>query len=161
MQSVGRRYVRYINQRYGRSGTLWEGRFKSAVVSRDGHLLVCSRYIELNPVRAGLVTHPRDHPWSSYQHRALGRADELLADDPWYAGLGSSPRESQQAYAAWVASGIRNREWEEIRAATQRGRVIATENFQKELEAKVGRRLIGESRGRPRKIPLANQENGL
>ncbi|MFQ5882713.1 MAG: transposase [Candidatus Methylomirabilales bacterium] len=71
MQSVGRRYVRYINLKYGRSRTLWEGRFKSAVVSRDEYLIVCSRYIELNPVRAGLVKHPRDYPWSSYRNRAV------------------------------------------------------------------------------------------
>jgi putative transposase len=161
MQSVGRRYVRYINQRQGRSGTLWEGRFKSAVVSRDEHFIVCSRYIELNPVRAGLVPHPEDHPWSSYHHRALGRADELLDEDPWYAGLGNSPTERQQAYAGWVASGIGNREWEKIRGATQRGRVIATEDFQRQIEATVGRRLVGESRGRPRKIRPANQTNVL
>lgn len=161
MQSVGRRYVRYINQRYGRSGTLWEGRFKSAVVSRDEYLIVCSRYIEWNPVRAGLVTHPRDYPWSSYHHRALGIGDPLLDEDPWYAGLGSSPRERQQAYAAWLASGIRAKEWEQIRAATQRGRVIAKEEFQKQVEAKVGRRLVGESRGRPRKIRQASREKVL
>lgn len=82
MQSVGRRYVRYVNRTYGRSGTLWEGRFKSAATSRDEYLIACSRYIELNPVRAGLVTHPKDYRWSSYQHRALGISDRLLDEDP-------------------------------------------------------------------------------
>ncbi|MFQ5882099.1 MAG: transposase [Candidatus Methylomirabilales bacterium] len=161
MQSVGRRYVRDINQKYGRSGTLWEGRFKSAVVSRDEYLIVCSRYIELNPVRAGLVKHPGEYRWSSYRNRALGIADELLDEDPWYAGLGRSPMEKQKAYEEWIASGTREGEWEEIRAATQRGRVIAREEFQKQIEAKVGRHLVGESRGRPRKIQSAPSENVL
>jgi putative transposase len=72
MQSVGRRYVRYINDAYQRSGTLWEGRYKSAVISRDEYLMMCSRYIELNPVRAGMVQHPEEYRWSSYRGRALG-----------------------------------------------------------------------------------------
>ena len=118
-------------------------------------------YREWNPVRAGLVTHPRDYPWSSYHHRALGRADQLLDEDPWYAGLGSSPRERQHAYAAWVASEIEETEWDRVRAATQQGRVIAKEEFQKQVEAKIGRRLVGESRGRPRKIRPASREKVL
>lgn len=82
MQSVGRRYVRYINDAYERIGTLWEGRFKSAIVSRDEYLITCSRYIELNPVCAGMVRHPRDYRWSSYHGRAIGRPDPLLDEDP-------------------------------------------------------------------------------
>lgn len=161
MQSVGRRYVRYINHEYGRSGTLWEGRFKSAVVSRDEYLIVCSRYIEWNPVRAGIVNHPRDYPWSSYSHRASGRADALLDEDPWYTGLGSSPMERQQRYEAWVASGSRDDEADQIRVATRRGRVIARDDFQKQIEARVGRRLVGECRGRPRKIRSPSREKVL
>ena len=161
MQSVGRRYVRYINQKCGRSGTLWEGRFKSSVVSRDEYLIVCSRYIEWNPVRAGLVAHPRDYRWGSYPHRALGRVDALLGEDPWYTGLGSSPMERQRAYEGWVASQIGDGEWDQIRNATRRGRVIAREAFQKQIEAKVGRRLVGESRGRPRKIRPSSLEKVL
>lgn len=96
MQSVGRRYVRYINETYQRSGTLWEGRFKSAPVSRDEYLIACSRYIELNPVRAGFVEHPKEYRWSSYQRRALGMSDRLLDDDPWYAGLGTTKKDRQK-----------------------------------------------------------------
>src|SRR6266545_3029924 len=95
MQSVGRRYVRYVNYAYGRSGTLWEGRFKSAAVSRDEYLIACSRYIELNPVRAGLVAHPKDYYWSSYQRQALGLSDRWLDEDPWYTGLGRTEKERQ------------------------------------------------------------------
>jgi len=104
MQSVGRRYVRYINANYRRSGTLWEGRFKSAAVSRDEYLMVCSRYIELNPVRAGLVAHPKDYRWSSYQYRALGIPDRFLDDDPWYSGLGTAADERLEKYGAWIDS---------------------------------------------------------
>jgi putative transposase len=161
MQSVGRRYVRRINAKYGRSGTLWEGRFKSAVVSRDEYLIVCSRYIEWNPVRAGIVKHPRDYRWSSYQHRALGSTDGLLDQDPWYAGLGGSATERQKAYEAWVAAEIREGEWDTVRAATQRGRVIAREEFQKQVEVRVGRRLVGETRGRRKKKQPGTHENVL
>lgn len=151
IQSVGRRYVRYVNETYGRSGTLWEGRFKSAAVSRDEYLLACSRYIELNPVRAGLVEHPKDYRWSSYQRRALGVGDHLLDEDPLYAGLGSTEKEKQEKYRRWIDSQIDERYWEEIRQATQRGRLIGRETFQKQVEAMTGRRLVGEARGRPKK----------
>jgi len=151
MQSVGRRYVRYINETYGRSGTLWEGRFKSAAVSRDEYLIACSRYIELNPVRAGVVAHPKEYRWSSYQRRALGVWDRLLEDDVWYAGLGTIESERQEKYRQWIDAQIQEKEWEEIRQATQRGRLIGRETFQKQVEAMTGRRLIGEARGRPKK----------
>lgn len=105
-QSVGRRYVRYINDVHARTGTLWEGRFKSAIVSRDEYLLACSRYIELNPVRAGMVRHPRDYRWSSYHGRALGRPDPLLDEDPPGASLwGVAHRREQRP----MPSGWRSR----------------------------------------------------
>jgi putative transposase len=106
MQSVGRRYVRYINANYRRSGTLWEGRFKSAAVSRDEYLIACSRYIELNPVRAGMVASPGDYRWGSYRYRALGISDRLLDDDPWYAGLGATPEERREKYQQWIESAV-------------------------------------------------------
>ena len=161
MQSVGRRYVRYINANYRRSGTLWEGRFKSAAVSRDEYLIMCSRYIELNPVRAGLVAHPKDYRWSSYQYRALGIPDCLLDEDPWYSGLGTAADERREKYGAWIDSQIGDGEWEEIRHSTQRGRLIGREAFQKQVEAMTGRRLVGEARGRPRKPAVSAVEKVL
>ena len=152
MQSVGRRYVRYVNETYRRSGTLWEGRFKSAAVGRDEYLIACSRYIELNPVRAGMVAHPKDYRWSSYQRRALGILDRLLDEDPWYEGLGTTANERQEKYRAWIDSQIDEGEWNEIRQATQRGRLIGRDTFQKQVEAMTGRRLLGETRGRPKKM---------
>jgi REP-associated tyrosine transposase len=151
MQSVGRRYVRYINIKYRRSGTLWEGRFKSAVVSRDEHLMQCSRYIEMNPVRAGLVSQPAEYRWSSYRFRALGIADQLLDPDPWYRALAEEVVEQQRIYREWVASRIPNEEWYRIRNATQKGRVIGGDAFRKEVEEILGRHLQGKLRGRPRK----------
>jgi putative transposase len=157
MQSVGRRYVRYVNDAYGRTGTLWEGRFKGAMVDRDAYVIMCSRYIELNPVRAGMVRHPRDYRWSSYQGRALGRPDPLLDDDPWYVTLGASPQERAAAYATWLEASVSTNEWDHIRTATQQGRVVGSEEFQSAISGKVGRQLIGETRGRPKRTAL-NQE---
>ena len=112
MQSVGRRYVRYMNDTHERTGTLWEGRFKSAVVSRDEYVIMWSRYIELNPVRAGMVRHPRDYRWSSYHRRAWGRPDGLLDEDPWYASLGNTAKERAQVYADWLESSVADKEWD-------------------------------------------------
>jgi REP-associated tyrosine transposase len=89
MQYVGRRYVPYINHEYGRTGTLWEGRFKSSAVDSQAYLLTCMRYIELNPVRAGIVQAPEDYPWSSYAANAFGGRDELLTPHELYAALGA------------------------------------------------------------------------
>ena len=161
MQSVGRRYVRYVNETYRRTGTLWEGRFKSAAVSRDDYLIACSRYIELNPVRAGMVTHPKDYRWSSYQRRALGMSDRLLDEDPWYSGLGTTERDKQERYRQWIDAQISEREWDEIRQATQRGRLIGRETFQKQVEAMTGRHLVGEARGRPKKVDRTSSEKVL
>ena len=84
MQTLGRRYVRSINQRYGRTGTLWEGRFKSSVMESERYLLTCMRYIELNPVRAAMVVAPEDYQWSSYRRHALGEGDGWLTDHDCY-----------------------------------------------------------------------------
>jgi len=149
IQSVGRRYVRYINQTYRRTGTLWEGRFKSAVVGRDEYLIACSRYIEMNPVRAGMVRDPDEYRWSSYSFRALGKPDRLLDEDPWYMGLGASGQERQRVYREWMRSRTDVEEWNEIRRATQQGRVIGKASFQQQIEAMLGRRVVGEQRGRP------------
>jgi putative transposase len=150
MQSVGRRYVRYINEAYQRSGTLWEGRYKSAIVSRDEYLIMCSRYIEMNPVRAGMVRTVGEYDWSSYRFHAWGKVDRLLDEDPWYVGLGKDFKERRQAYKTWMEADFKEREWDDIRVATQKGRVIGKERFQKEIEIMLGRRVIGQ-RGRPRK----------
>ncbi len=158
MQSVGRRYVRYINETYGRSGTLWEGRYKSAVVSQDEYLIVCSRYIEFNAVRAGMVEHPGDYRWSSYGFHAFGNRNSLIDPDPWYQCLGDTEEERQKNYRKWMESDVDPAEWEQVRQNTQKGRVIGKERFQKEMEQRAGRKLMGESRGRPRKALLTSSK---
>ena len=102
MQSLGRRYVRYINDRYHRTGTLWEGRYKACLVEDSGHLMRCHRYIELNPLRAAMVTNPADYPWSSHRCDAYGEHDLLVSQHAAYLSLSSNPVERQQAYRAWA-----------------------------------------------------------
>jgi putative transposase len=99
-QSPGRRYVRHVNAAHGRSGTLWEGRYRAAPIDSEAHFLACCRYIELNPVRAGMVRRPRDYRWSSHRAQALGAADALVAEHPLYRALGRSAAERQAAYRA-------------------------------------------------------------
>ena len=151
MQSVGRRYVRYVNETHHRTGTLWEGRFKSAVVSDDPYLLACGRYIELNPVRAGLANRPEAYPWSSYHARALGVPNPWLDEDPAYAALGGTAAHRRGLYRAWVDAAVPQDEWPAMRTATQKGLMIGPLAFQQVMETVAGRRLIGELRGRPRK----------
>lgn len=137
MQSVGRRYVRYVNDTYDRTGTLWEGRFKSAIVSRDEYLIACSRYIELNPVRAGMVHHPRDYRWSSYHGRAMGRADNLLDEDPWYGTLGDSPQVRAAAYANWLEASVSDNEWDRSGQRRSKGEWWAAMRSKKRLAPKL------------------------
>ena len=98
MQALGARYVRYWNKRYGRSGTLWEGRYKASLIDSDQYLLICMRYIELNPVRANMVKHPGDYPWSSYRANTIEDADELIDEHPVFSALASRRSARKHAY---------------------------------------------------------------
>lgn len=98
IQNVGRQYVWYFNSRYSRTGTLWEGRYRATLVDTDGYLLVCHRYIDMNPVRAGIAVRPAEYPWSSYRHYALG-ADDQMRDKPRPSGRGRIARTPQ---AFWL-----------------------------------------------------------
>jgi len=100
MQSIGRRYVHHFNTRYVRTGTLWEGRYKATVVDSEAYLITCYRYIELNPVRAGMVHDPRDYPWSSHRANALGGSDPLVTPHDVYLALGSKATPREAAYRA-------------------------------------------------------------
>lgn len=151
IQSLGRRYVRYINQTYKRTGTLWEGRFKSSLVSKDEYLLVCARYIELNPIRAKMVDNPKDYSWSSFGFRAEGRTDELLDEDPVYKGLGKTPRERQTNYKEWFKRSIPKEELSLIRNAVQKGGIFGNKGFLDRVAQLTGRDVILRPRGRPRK----------
>ena len=121
LQSVGRRYVQYFNYTYERTGTLWEGRYKSTVIDSDRYLLTCMRYIELNPVRAGMMKHPREYPWSSYAANADGKEKKLLTQHALYRLLGTNAAERQSAYRQLFRATIGKAVLEALREATNKG----------------------------------------
>jgi putative transposase len=159
LQSLGRRYVRHVNQRYGRSGTLWEGRFKSTIVDSETYLLACHRYIESNPLRARMVADAADYRWSSYRHNALGEADALLTRHAVYEALGGSSEARCAAYRALFREGLEDPILATIRDATQRGWAMGSERFQQEIGVALRRRADPPQRGRPRK-PRLGEDSG-
>lgn len=151
LQSVGRRYVQYFNTHYRRTGTLWEGRYKATVIDTDRYLLTCYRYLELNPVRASMVSHPADYPWSSYAANALGQTDPLVTPHGLYLELGSDPEQRQEAYRALFQAHIDNRTLTEIRQATQKGWALGNDRFKEEIERLLARRTRPLPRGGDRR----------
>jgi putative transposase len=121
MKRLGQKYVQYVNRTYGRSGTLWEGRFRSCLVGEEAYLLGCYRYIELNPVRAGMVPHPADYPWSSYVCNAQGEPNPLVLSHAFYLALGKDGRRRQAAYRALFRCHLEPGLIDEIRGATNGG----------------------------------------
>ena len=138
MQSVGRYYVRYINRTYNRTGTLWEGRFKSTLVDSERYFLVVSRYIELNPVRAAMVDHPARYPWSSYRANALGKQTNLLRPHPCYLALGSTAVERRTVYQALFEDQIPDLALKEIRDSINKSWALGDEKFIKQIENQTG-----------------------
>lgn len=121
MQGVGRSYVRYFNDRYTRTGTLWEGRFKGTVIDSERYLFQCMAYIELNPVRAAMIQDPGDYPWSSYLHNIGQHKDPLVAAHPLFWALGNTPFAREAAYREIVGAGLPIDRQREITEATLRG----------------------------------------
>jgi putative transposase len=150
MQGLGRSYVPLFNLMMGRTGTLWEGRFKSCLVDSDAYLLRCYRYIELNPVRAGITAEPGAFRWSSYLCNGLGKFDPLITPHPTYQALGSTEAERCAAFRTIVSQGCERAEVEQIRAVTSRQRAFGGTAFQHELEAVHHRPMGTVKRGRPR-----------
>lgn len=151
MQSVGRRYVAYVNRRYGRTGTLWDGRFKSTVVDAEDFVMACYRYIEANPPRAKMVAAARDYPWSSHGRNALGRRDPLIDEHEAYTSLGAAPEARRAAYREMFAAGVDEALLRTLRDSAQRGWAAGSDRFRQEIEAALGRRVDAPVRGRPRK----------
>jgi len=151
IQSLGRYYVRYINQTYGRTGTLWEGRYKSTLVDSERYFLIVSRYIELNPVRAAMVEHPAEYPWSSYQYNAVGKPIALIEPNSCYLSLGKTKHERQMAYRALFDQGIPDYTLQEIRDSINKAWVLGSDRFKKQIEAQSGRRASPSQRGGDRK----------
>jgi putative transposase len=140
MQALGRRYVRYFNRMYKRSGTLWEGRFKSSVVDAENYLLICQRYIELNPVRAGMVKRPEEYAWSSYRANGLGVKARLWTPHPVYDALGKSTAERTAAYRSLFTAHFDQVTVDQVRRASQTGMALGSDRFKEELEKLSGRR---------------------
>ena len=151
MQSLGRRYVKYVNDSYRRTGTLWEGRYKASLVSTDGYMLVCSRYIELNPVRAGMVAHPGDYPWSSYGHNAEGASDPLVSEHGTYMALARNPETRRFRYRELFRSDLDPNVVDEIRRSANADLVFGNERFKDEIEQALKRRTRVGQPGRPKK----------
>lgn len=141
MQAVGRRYVTYINKTYRRSGTLWEGRFRGAVVDSERYCLCCYRYIDLNPLRAGLVDHAAEYRWSSFQSNGLGQSDRLLTPHALYLQLGETRAERAAGYFALVEQGLDDDTVRQIRFGTRKGLPIGSDRFKADIELHLNRRL--------------------
>ena len=150
MRRLGQHYVQYFNRRHGRSGTLWEGRFRSCLVDSERYLLVCQRYIELNPVRARMVETPDAYPWSSYHANALGADDPLVTPHLVYSALGTHDAERRAAYRQSFIDDISEQLLEEIRRAGNSSRPLGPASFVDEVANMAGRRPVQQQRGRPR-----------
>jgi putative transposase len=149
LQDLGRRYVRVINEAHGRSGTLWEGRFKSSLIDSDTYLLNCHRYIELNPVRARLVSDPAEYQWSSYRHYAHGAPDRHVIAHRIYTSLAETAPERQAAFAAFCRLRVPGAEIERLRLHLNKGWALGTDDFLVDLQERLGRPVRPPRRGRP------------
>jgi putative transposase len=151
MQSLGRSYVRYINMSYERTGTLWEGRFRSSVVDSDHYCLACYRYIDLNPIRAGIVVDPLDYRWSSCRHNALGYENELLSPHATYLELGTTKKSRTAHYHALMREGLSESSVDDIRSGISKGLPVGSDKFKSEIDHYLGYQLGARKVGRPAK----------
>ncbi len=140
MKNLGQRYVQYINRTYRRSGTLWEGRFRSCLTQTEEYVLACYRYIELNPVRAGMVVRPQDYRWTSYHANALGKGSRIINPHEKFMRLGSDDKNRQLTYQALFKAHLDDETIIQIRDATNGNYALGSERFQKEIGAMLGRR---------------------
>ena len=153
MQAVGRSYVRYFNQRHGRTGTLWEGRYRSTLIETERYLLACMVYIDLNPVRAGMVAQPGAWQWSSHAHYLGQRIDKLVTPHALYWALGNTPFAREAAYAGLVQAGIGCGDQAALTDAALSGWALRDTEFVAELQKKSPRRVTKARAGRPAITP--------
>jgi putative transposase len=151
MQSLGRRYVAGFNKRHGRTGTLWEGRFRAALVDPEDSLLACMRYIDSHPQRSGLCSDAADYRWSSCGHHLGRRRDPLIVDHACFWALGNTPFEREDAFRNFMEEGVSTREAQAISQATRRGWPIAGAAGQHRLSSQLGRDIVP----RPRRVQVA------
>jgi putative transposase len=160
MQKAGRHYVPWFNAKYGRSGTLFQGRFRTALVDAARYLLASSRYVELVPVQAGLAASPLDYRWSSYAHHAGVRPDPVVTDHMLYWGLGNTPFQREAAYSELVQQGYGSDEGELIGTALAKGSPVGSHAFKSDLEKKTKRQILPAKRGRPFKAKPVDAGTG-
>lgn len=153
MKALGQRYVQYFNKTYRRSGTLWEGRYRSCPTQAETYLLACQRYIELNPVRANMVDHPADHRWSSYRANAQGEANPLITPHHLYQALGLDPEARQAAYRELFRYELEPGMVDQIRQATNGNYALGSALFGAQIETALKQRAMPGKAGRPRKTP--------
>ncbi|WP_250655566.1 transposase [Alkalimarinus coralli] len=151
MQSLGRRYVQYVNRQYKRCGTLWESRHKASLVDAENYLLSCYRYIELNPVMANMVGHPGDYRWSSYRANAQGENNSLVTGHAIYSGLGSDKEGRLHNYRELFNTVLSKELVHDIRKAANFSMPLGNNRFKDQIEKTLGRSIGYADRGRPRK----------
>lgn len=156
MQAVGRRYVRHFNDRQGRTGTLWEGRYRSTLIQTESYLLACMAYIDLNPVRAALVAQARDYPWSSHGHYAGLRSDRLVTPHPLFWTLGNTPFAREAAYAEMVHAGVPAGQQTALTQSALSGWALGDPDFVADLQKRTERRVSKTRVGRPVRKPVAS-----
>jgi putative transposase len=149
MQWIGRYYVPYYNQKYGRSGSLWGGRYKTALIDADHYLLACSRYLEWAPVRAALAPAPLDYPWSSYAHHVGAQSDGLVTDHALFWALGNTPFDREVAYRALNEQQIEGDTLRALEQAVLKGWPLGSDTFKQTLEKRMKRQVLPAKRGRP------------
>jgi putative transposase len=152
LRDLGRDYVRQINKTYKRTGTMWEGRFKSSLVDKDVYCLACYRYIELNPVRAGMVKHPSEYQWSSFNNNALGRPSSLLTPHESWLALGETESCCRLAYQELLREAPQQHHISEIRYGVRKGLPTGHDRFKLQIEEALSIKLGDGRRGRPKKV---------
>ncbi len=151
IQMLGRYYVQFYNYCYQRTGTLWEGRYKATLIDSEAYLLTCMRYIELNPVRAGMVEHPSAYPWSSFRYNALGQPNDLLKPHIEYQRLGKNDEARQVAYRQLFKHHLPESSLSEIREATNKAWVLGNDRFKQSIQENLERRVEPSAKGGDRK----------
>lgn len=149
MKYLGQRFAQYFNRKYGHSGSLFEGRFRSCIVDSDAYLLSCYRYVEMNPVRAGMVDHPSEYRWSSYHTNAEGRPSDFVVAHPLYVALAENPDERRRLYRSLFEVPEAPDDLRRMREAVNSGTALARESFLVELDERTRARATKRARGRP------------
>lgn len=152
MQAVGRSYVRYFNNRHTRSGTLWEGRYRSTLIQAERYLLACMVYMDLNPVRAGMVADPKDYRWSSHGSYVGQRADRLVTPHPFFWELGNTPFAREASYSGLVQLGVSQQQQSALTDSVLRGWALGEPNYVADLQRRTERRVVKGKAGRPKGV---------